>query len=186
VPNPRSPPAPSQAVPNTPSELAERFRAVLHGTVTFTVTESGPGAVVMTAPPPPSASPATPEVPLSNRATVGASIVGTLTASGVTGGFDLYMLPGVAGAIPNCEGYDPSTCHVRTFADGAVLRATNLPLEGPAGGVAYQVWLVRPDGVEINLNISNQRSPKGQSELLAQQPPLTLKEMTKIVTSDRW
>ncbi|HEV8558432.1 MAG TPA: hypothetical protein VGR06_18835 [Actinophytocola sp.] len=46
------------AIPRTPEELADRFRAALGGTATFTVTDSGAGAAVVTLPPPPAPGPA--------------------------------------------------------------------------------------------------------------------------------
>jgi hypothetical protein len=46
--------------------------------------------------------------------------------------------------------------------------------------------LLRPDGANFVLHVSNQRSPKGASELLGPRPPLTTDQMIAILTSDRW
>jgi hypothetical protein len=45
--------------------------------------------------------------------------------------------------------------------------------------------LLRADGVDLTLYVSNQRSPKGASQKLAQQPPLTTDQLAALITSDR-
>ncbi|WP_158848645.1 hypothetical protein [Saccharothrix deserti] len=176
---------PPPPVPANPDELAERFRAVLGDTATFVVTETGPGAVVMTAPPAPPAVPRVTNAPQPTVA-VGASITGTLTASGVTGGFDLAVYPGTAGKKAECNAPDPATmCTARDLPDGSSLATGQVPLEA-ANGMTYEVKLIRPDGVVFTMHLSNQRSPKGSGEQLAPQPPLTIDQLIAIATSDRW
>ena len=46
--------------------------------------------------------------------------------------------------------------------------------------------LIRADGVEFLMHLSNERDPKGASPVLAAAPPLTTDEMVAIVTSDLW
>jgi len=191
--------------PSTPEDLIERFRAVLGDTATFTVTDRGPGAVIMTMPPAPSGalpspgvSPASPgsaptgsqpELPPGSasatpqpRETVGSSIVGTLTAAGVTGGFDLTVYPTDGDGGMCVEGCAPTI----VLPDGSKLTTGQFDLEGPPNGITRQVELVRPDGLLLEMHVSNQRSPKGASELLSPHPPLTIEQMTAILTSDRW
>jgi hypothetical protein len=178
---------PSSAVPTDPAELAERFRAVLGDTATFTVTETGPGAVRMTLPPSPSAGPP-PDGEATNTGTpLGAAIVGTLTAGGVTGGFDLLMYPGDnPGEQARCDTPEPPACTVRQLPDGSSLATGQTTLEGSANGKTYMVHLIRPDGVVFTMHVSNQRSPKGASDELGSQPPLTVDQLVEIATSDRW
>lgn len=175
-------------IPETSDELASRFRTVLGDTATFTVTDSsdtarGPVHVTVgdgnghlrqsTAPP----------MPNSGESN-GAAIVGTLTASGVTGGFDLS----VARAAPGAKLSDNSdmNCVAHIRADGAEVMTCVASLAGSSDGVTYSVDLIRPDGVEFVMHISNERNPKGASKVLAPQPPLTTDQMVDIVTSYRW
>ncbi|MBY8847279.1 hypothetical protein [Saccharothrix longispora] len=189
-----TPPAP----PGTPEELAARLRAVLGGTATFTVTEAGPGAVVMTAPAAPAAGaqstpPSTPgstppSTPSSTPAVgtqVGASIVGTLTADGITGGFHLIVYPGIRGEA-RCDGIPGSDCTAGTLPDGSSLTTQRTALQGYPTGVTQVVSLVRPDGVALILHVSNVTNPKGLGAQLADVPPLTVERMAGIVTSDLW
>jgi hypothetical protein len=158
--------------PGTPDELADRFREVLKQTATFTVTDRAPGAMRETSPDSP------PEE-------VGAFIGGTLTASSRTGGFHLSIVPDAG--PPTCEVLvDLTTCDVSRLADGSWLLTGTMRLEDSPNGLTRMVHLVRPDGVEIDLNVSNQRSPKGNSVELAPEPPLSVAEMTEIVTSADW
>ena len=46
--------------------------------------------------------------------------------------------------------------------------------------------LIRADRVEFLMHVSNERDPKGESAVLAPQPPLSTDQMLGIVTSDRW
>ncbi|MDQ2583981.1 hypothetical protein [Saccharothrix yanglingensis] len=185
-----TPPAP----PGTPEELAARLRAVLGGTATFTVTEAGPGAVVMTAPAAPTAGAwsTPPPAPTSTSAStsaagtqVGASIVGTLTADGITGGFHLIVYPGMRGEA-RCDGIPGSDCTTSTLPDGSSLTTQRTALQGSPTGVTQMVNLVRPDGVALILHVSNVTDPKGLGAQLADVPPLTVERMAGIVTSDLW
>lgn len=196
--------APPFTVPSDPDELAERFEVVLGNTATFTVTDTG-HAVDMTLPPAPTAGGAetdvrlapapdgaTPDQPVPNEGTPnegtpnGAAIVGTLTAADVTGGYDLQMYTVHPGTDAWCDDPDLTRCSVRDLPDGSSLAVGQHPLTGIENGVTYTVNLVRADGVEILMHVSNVRDPKGQSELLAPEPPLTTDQMVAIVTSDRW
>lgn len=184
-------------MPTTPAELESRFRTVLGDTATFTVTDTST-PVTVTAPPPvhteaPNAPVHSPNtagrgaaLPPSSVAPNGAAIVGTLTASGVTGGYDLQVFRASAGSRAMCDDPDRSRCTVTRLADGSSLAVGREPLPGAANAVTYLVDLVRPDGVEFIMHVSNERSPKGDSAVLAAQPPLTRAQMTAIVTSDRW
>lgn len=178
--------------PRTPEELIDRFKAVLGDTATFTVTESGPGAVEATLPPGPDTDRAPSDVsgrqeaPASDQGTVkGAAIVGTLTAGGVTGGFDLLTYPALPSDKPSCEGLSPEKCTVSTLPDGTLMRVdTTDDLEG--GGTTYHVVVLHADGNLFEMHVSNQRSAKGASDKLGAQPPLTTDQMVTILTSDRW
>jgi hypothetical protein len=114
---------------------------------------------------------------------VGASITGTLTASGVTGGFDLSSYPLIT--AERCDVLDPAHCTMRRLPDGSSLIIGREPLEGAPGSVSYMAELLRADGVDLILYVSNQRSPKGASQKLAAQPPLTTDQLAAIITSDR-
>ncbi|GAA3458115.1 hypothetical protein ACFFSW_13290 [Saccharothrix longispora] len=186
------------AHPGTPEELAARLRAVLGGTATFTVTEAGPGAVVMTAPaapavgtqstPPSTPGSTPPSTPSSTPAVgtqVGASIVGTLTADGITGGFHLIVYPGMRGEA-RCDGIPGSDCTASTLPDGSSLTTYRTALQGYPAGVTQMVNLVRPDGFALILHVSNVANPKGLGAQLADVPPLTVERMAGIVTSDLW
>lgn len=167
-----------------PQEFAARFQAVLGDTATFTVTDTG-SAMKATVPPPPSAGAVDQGAPVQAEPN-GTAIVGTLTAYGVTGGFDLQVLLTDPGAESWCDSPEPDRCTMSTLADGSSLAVGQVPLEGSSNGVTYMVNLIRPDGVELLMHLSNQRSPKGGSEVLAPHPPLTIDQMIGIVTSDRW
>ncbi|HEV8558433.1 MAG TPA: hypothetical protein VGR06_18840 [Actinophytocola sp.] len=114
---------------------------------------------------------------------MGASITGTLTASGVTGGFDLSSYPLIT--AERCDVLDPAHCTMRRLPDGSSLIIGREPLEGAPGSVSYMAELLRADGVDLILYVSNQRSPKGASQKLAAQPPLTTDQLAAIITSDR-
>jgi hypothetical protein len=179
-------PAPSTfRIPQTPDELARRFRVVLGDTATFTVTDTGQPANI-TLPSPMMSSAGRALATRVNGATAkpnGAAIVGTLTASGVTGGFDLQIFrtaPGTAW----CDDPDRSHCTVTRLADGSSLAIGREVLSD--AGVTYLVNLIRTDGAEFLMHVSNEASPKGASNLLAAHPPLSREQLTAIVTSDRW
>ncbi|MEV8441187.1 hypothetical protein AB0425_27730 [Actinosynnema sp. NPDC051121] len=165
----------------SPEVLAERLRAVLGDLATFTVTESGPGAALLTVPDSPTATPPTGTSPPAS--TVGSMIGGTLTASGVTGGFDLVVYPGTAGEKAECVP-DAPDCTARDLPDGSSLTASRYALEG--SGVTNDVRLVRPDGLVFSMHVSNRQSPKGLGPLLGAEPPLTVDQLVGIATSDRW
>lgn len=182
---PITPPATTGSAPVTgvltPDELADRFRAVLGDTATFTVTDTG--APVEMHLPPISGAP-TEEAPPPLKATptaTGAGINGTLTAEGVTGGYDLQIYQDRGDTTVWCDAPDP--CDVRTLADGTQVAVGQHQLNP---GVTYMVNVRHPDGSRLLMHLSNQRSPKGQSELLAPQPPLTIEQLVAIATSDRW
>jgi len=170
--------------PKTPEELIDRFTAVLGGTATFTVTEKGPGAYRMTAPPAPDRGGQT-SVNNDTGTPVGAAITGTLTAGGITGGFDLVTYPAVPTDKPSCEGQDPGHCTTSTLPDGATLRVDG-PTDLEGGGISYYVVVLRADGNILDMHVSNRQSPKGMGGMLGAQPPLTTDQMVSILTSDRW
>jgi hypothetical protein len=184
-----SAPPPTEAGPRSPvttdpQELAARFQVVLGDTATFVVTDTG-HPVSLVAPPGPTGGNGQAQPPQPGTEINGAAISGTLTAYGVTGGFDLQIYQSDPGTEAWCaDGSAEPDCTVTTLADGSSLAVQRMPLE--TGGVTFQVDLIRPDGVEILMHISNQRSPKGSSDVLAQQPPLTADQLVGIVTSDRW
>lgn len=178
-------------LPGTPARLADRFRAVLAGTASFTVTDTG-SAVQATVPGPVTvresggATRVVQAFAAPSGPTVGAAIVGQLTKGGITGGFDLQWLPTTPGTRAQCDDPDRSTCKVQQLADGSSLATGAEPLSGGAGAVTYQVDLIRPDGTEFVMHVSNERDPKGESSVLADQPPLTLDAMVDVVTSPLW
>jgi hypothetical protein len=179
-----SSPTSAPGVPKTPEELIDRFTAILGGTATFTVTEQGPGAGVVTAPAGPDNNGQTTagDSPVTE---VGASIVGTLTAGGVTGGFDLQTYPASPSDKPSCEGLSPDECTVSTLPDGTVVRVDRYDnLEG--GGTTFHAAVLHADGNMFDMHVSNQRSPKGASDKLGTRPPLTTDQMVAILTSERW
>ena len=193
--------APVFEIPQTPAQLASRFRAVLGDTATFTVTDTGAPvgmglpSLTSAAPTPtgPSSAPPTPTslpTPVSPTqappATNGAAIVGTLTASGISGGFDLQIFSAGSGDEASCDDPDRSKCTVRDLADGSSLAVGREPLQDSPDGVTYEVDLIRIDGAELVMHLSNERDPKGDSTVLSAHPPLTTEQMTALVTSDRW
>ncbi|PSL57786.1 hypothetical protein B0I31_102765 [Saccharothrix carnea] len=186
-----TPPPPAY---DNPELLAERFRAVLGDLATFTVTETGPGASVMTLPDRPiTTTAATATAPTTTAPsttgpqqpkTIGSSIVGTLTSAGVTGGFDLLMYPGLGRDGAWCDAPDEPSCSVRELPDGSSLATSQVALE--SGGVTHQISLVRPDGLVFVMHVSNRQSPKGSGPVLGTHPPLTVEQLVRIATSDRW
>jgi hypothetical protein len=178
-------PAASITIPATADDLAKRFRTVLAGQATFTVTDTGaPVSVHFPTHHEPNTQGKTGTLTRSDAAgrPNGAAIVGALTADGVTGGFDLQILQNTSDQKATCD--DPEHCTVRRLPDGSTLAIGHSSING--GGVTYQVDLISADGVEILMHVSNQRSPKGESPVLAAHPPLTTDQMAAIVTSDRW
>ncbi len=192
-----TPTTPTSPVPATPEELADRFRTVLGDTATFTVTDTGhpmsvgvPESMPQTpgnAPAPDgSGGPADPLQPEGTGTPNGAAIVGLLTASGVTGGYDLQIYQSEPRTEAFCDNPDQANCTINQLPDGALLAIGQTALEGSPNGVTYQVNLVRADGVTLLMHVSNERDPKGASEVLAPQPPLTVDRMVAILKSDGW
>lgn len=170
----------------SPEELADRFRVVLGNLATFEVTETG-APVEMTVPDIPGSGDNAPTgVPVEVEPTPnGAAIVGTLTSAGVTGGFDLQIYRDSSGGSAFCfDAYQP--CVQRTLPDGTQVAFWPMPLNGAPGSVTYTVSVYNPNGRRLLLHLSNQQSPKGQSEKLADQPPLTMEQLVAIATSDLW
>jgi hypothetical protein len=179
---PPTPPAPAATVPATPAELAGRFTDVLGDLATFTVTETGT-PVRITLPPAPGDGRS--QEPVADPTPSGVAIVGTLTSAGVTGGYDLQIYRGSESERESWCDSPEEGCARSRLPDGSSLAVgTTTTLEG--GGVTYLVNLVRPDGVTTLMHLSNQRSPKGASDLLAPRPPLTTGQMVAIVTADGW
>jgi hypothetical protein len=171
-------------IPQTANELADRFRVVLGGTAAFTVTDTGHPVIVGV--PIRISSGGTTTMSVAPAVNNGAAIVGTLTASGVTGGFDIQIFQSDPGAKASCDDPDSSTCEVRRLRDGSSLATGSEPLQNNADGVTYQADLIRADGVEFLMHMSNERDPKGESAVLAAQPPLSLDQMGQVLRSDRW
>jgi hypothetical protein len=114
----------------------------------------------------------------------GPFIGGLLTSAGVTGGYDIQAFEDEPGATAVCEDPGSGTCSVHRLPDRSSLAYGSEPIEG--GGILYRAYLVQPDGTTIIMHVSNESDPKGDSAVLGARPPLTIKQMTKIVTSDRW
>ena len=171
-------------IPQTAQELADRFRVVLGDSATFTVTDTGQPVTVGVPVRIPSRGSVALPVPTGKPN--GAAIVGTLTASDVTGGFDIQIFQNDPGTRASCADPDSSTCTVRRLADGSSLATGREPLQNNPDGVTYQADLIRSDGVEFLMHVSNERDPKGESAVLAAHPPLTIDRMTEILTSDKW
>jgi hypothetical protein len=147
-------------VPRTAHELADRFRVVLDGNATFSLTDAG---------------------------VHGAFITGTLTTkSGVTGGFDLQIFQNDPGSKATCEDPGLAICTVRRLDDGSSLATGHEALDSNSNGVTYQADLVRPDGIDFHMHVSNERDPKRGSDVLAAHPPLSIDDMVAIFTSNRW
>lgn len=191
-------------IPQTAAELAARFRVVLGDTATFTVRigepahhsrisvetagPSAPRVVINTPDGTARSGKALPDNKALPRSTTpqGAFIAGTLTAAGRTGGFDLQIFPSSPGASAQCDDPAESHCTIRRLPDGSSLAVGSEPLQNSSEAVTYQVDLVRSDGVEFLMHVSNERDPKGASPVLSAQPPLSRQQMVSIVTSERW
>ena len=154
-----APPAGFQ-LPQTSDDLIARFRRVLDELspgATFTVTDTG-AAVTVTLPPAPVASvtvtenvggqvttavpaihggpPVPVPLPASPGEPNGAAIVGTLTADGVTGGYDIQIFQDRPGARAWCDG--PQHCTVTRTADGGSLAVQSTELS--ARPTASPIW----------------------------------------------
>jgi hypothetical protein len=176
---PTSPPS-AQAAPQTPDELIARFTDVLGDMATLNVTWKGPGAYEVRVP-----DSSNDTTPPDDGDAKGAAITGTLTAGGVTGGFDLLTYPALPSDKPSCEGQDPGACTVSTLPDGATMRV-DAPVDLEGGGVTHHVVILHADGNLFEMHVSNRASPKGQGGTLGTQPPLTTDQIISILTSDRW
>jgi hypothetical protein len=143
-------------IPDTPEELAIRFRTVLGDTATFTVTDTGAAATVtrpavtdtgaaaaLTVAPAPTRSAGYTQLAPAPTQANGAAIVGTLTASGITGGFDLQIFRASPGDKAWCDDPDRSRCTVSRLADGSSLVVGREPLQGAPNAITYQVNLIR-------------------------------------------
>lgn len=187
--------------PSTVAALSGKARSILAGTATITVDPTQSAACDAGAPtrtePPGKIISSGPDGALSTStatmvssadppvaACSGAALVGTLTSGGLTGGFDLDVYRAEP-EDPFCDG-DAADCVKRTLPDGSRLASTTWKDSQVAGGVTYQVSVVRPDGGEIIFHLSTERSPKGASEVIAPRVPLTLAQMEGFVTSDQW
>jgi hypothetical protein len=160
------------------------FRVVLGDTATFTVTDTGHAVSVSV--PSRMSSGGGVQLPTPAGKPNGAAIVGVLTAGGVSGGYDIQIFQNDPGTKATCDDPDSSTCSVRRLDDGSSLATGHEPLQNNPNGVTYQADLIRPDGVEFLMHVSNERDPKGESAVLAAHPPLTVDDMAGILTSDRW
>lgn len=156
--------------PTTPAELAAKTRAILAGIATIKVTDTG--------------YPVQASVPASVPAKGNHLIFGTLSATGVTGGFDLNVFLASPGSKASCDEGTGCTLHHRP--DGSTLAIGTWHDPSVPGGITYQVELVRPDGADILLHLSTEHNPKGGSTVIASHTPLTVDQMTDFVTSDRW
>jgi len=186
--------------PDTAAKLAAKTRAILGSLATITVDPSRStncGAIQLTLPAGPPSSPvipAGPGVPLSpltgdTRADhtncSGASLVGTLTSNGRTGGFVLDVFAAPPGSKAHCaENGGPCSVHPRS--DGSTLAVGTWPDPAGPGGVTYQVELVRPDGADILIDLSPQDETKGRGTVTTSQMPLTTQQLTAFVTSTQW
>ena len=159
-------------IPVSAKDLEDRFRTVLGGAATFTVTDTGR------------------PVEIDGNGEVkpgsGVAIVGVLTAGGHRGGYDLQIIKAARGAKAHCDDPDQSTCKRSTLPDGSTLAVGTEPLSGAPNGITHQVDLVRKDGTEFLMHVSNERDPKGESTVLSPNPPLTTDQMVAIVTSTKW
>ena len=176
--------------PATPAELAAKTRAILAGIATIKVTDYPvPASVPASVPakgnhstPTPIPTPSSVSAPIGG--TSGSAIFGTLSATGVTGGFDLNVFLASPGRKASCDLGAGCTLHDRP--DGSTLAIGTWHDPSVPGGITYQVELVRPDGADIQLHLSTEHNPKGQSTVTASHTPLTVDQMTDFVTSDRW
>jgi hypothetical protein len=184
-------PSAEQFPPSTGQTLTAKVREILAGTATIAVTETAvPGAVTLTAPSGPPPSEVSPTIPIGSAVALpssggsGASIVGTLTAGGRSGGFNLDVYKTAPGSKATCDG--GTDCTVRSLPDGTSLAVGSWHDDEVSGGVTYQVEAVRPDGKDVLLHLSTERDAKGHSTTIASALPLTVAQMTAFVTDDRW
>ncbi|TDQ00929.1 hypothetical protein [Labedaea rhizosphaerae] len=159
-------------IPTSAKELEDRFRVVLGDTATFTVTDTG-GSVET-------------DGDGNVKPGSGVAIVGVLTVAGHSGGYDLQIIKSNPAVGPHCEDLDRANCNIHKRPDGSSIAVSTEPLAGPGNGVTHMIDLVRKDGVEVLMHVSNERDPKGESQILSPKPPLSTDQMIKIVTSPQW
>jgi hypothetical protein len=176
--------------PDTGAELTARTRAILDGIATIEVTYESPEATTG-----PSVAGRAVVIKGGHRSTVvaitgapgagsGSAIVGTLTAAGRSGGFDLDVFAASPGSTATCD--EDTNCSMQTRPDGSSFAIGVWHDPTVPGGLTYQIEVVRPDGADILFHLSTERDPKGQSAVTAERLPLTVAQMTDFVTSDRW
>ncbi|MEO6090739.1 MAG: hypothetical protein ABIQ18_47320 [Umezawaea sp.] len=177
---------------SSPGDLIARFGVVLADTLPFVVTQKitlpalsltdasqpGTGSVVTTL---------SPEVP---NGSTSASISGTLTSAGGSGGFSLTIRPTDVEPGEWCGRSRKKDCDVSTLPDGSQLTTGTARLA--LGAVSYLAYRTRLDGTMVLMQVSNQEDPGGAElntpggQIHAPQPPLTLDQLKAIVTSDKW
>jgi hypothetical protein len=176
-------------IPETAAELADQFRTVLGDTATFTVTYptdmTARQTRVPAMAPDRSGDAVATNVPMATDYGTDAYIAGTLSAGGVTGGFDLQIFQSSPDETAFCDDSDQAQCSV-TSVNGGQLALGRVTLANTPDGVTFQADYINADGVEFLMHLSNERDPKGASAVLAPQPPMTLQQLGALVTSDRW
>jgi hypothetical protein len=179
--------------PDTVAKLAAKTRAILGGLATITVDQSrssncGSTTLSLPAGPPSSLEiPAGSVVPLpGGRGNCsGASLVGTLTSNGRTGGFTLDVFATSPGSKAQCA-ENGGPCSVDARSDGSTLAVGTWNDPAGPGGVIHQVELVRPDGADILIDLSPQDETNGRGAATTSQLPLTTQQLTALVTSTQW
>ncbi|HEU5005779.1 MAG TPA: hypothetical protein VFT67_02345 [Jatrophihabitantaceae bacterium] len=180
--------------PASPAQVAATARQLLAGLATVTVTDTG-YPVGVTAPDGPdsgaaSAGSGAPNAAQPDHSAVpqhdGAAIVGTITADGRRGGFDLNVMSADDGPVTRsaCDFHDG--CTVTAQPDGSALVVSVWHSPNQAGGLTYQVESVRPGGADVLLHLSTLTDPKGDSAVNTKRLPLTVQQMTDFVSSDQW
>ncbi len=146
----------------------------------FTVTINGTTTVTAPAPAGPAGS-----AP-STGTSSGASIVGTLTAGGHSGGFQLNVDAAQPGDKAFCDDDAGTACVISTRPDGTSLAVGTWLDRSVPGGSTYEVDAVHPDGTEILMILSTEADPKGESTVTSPVVPLTSDQLVAFVTSTLW